>query len=70
MIIYNIFGIGKNNASNGAIINPKGTNNNETLSKTLTAVYNIISKGNQLKNQYGFIIPKLASMMAQGGKGI
>jgi len=53
-----------------AIIDQKSESNNETLPKRLSTVFKIISRGNELKNQYGFIIPKLASMMLNGGKGI
>ncbi|XP_001943513.2 uncharacterized protein LOC100166739 [Acyrthosiphon pisum] len=58
----------KTNESDGSTaIDQKSTSNNETPPKTLNTVFKIMSKGNELKNQYGFVIPKLASMMLKGG---
>lgn len=37
---------------------------------TLKKVFNIIAKGNELKNQYSFLIPKLASTVLYMGKEI
>lgn len=51
-------------------IDQKSTSNSETPPKTtLSTVFKIISKGNELKKQYGFVIPKLARML-NDGKGI
>lgn len=48
----------------------KSTSNSDTPPKTtLSTVFKIISNGNELKKQYGFVIPKLA-LMLNDGKGI
>jgi len=60
----------KDESDGPTTIDQKNTSNNETPPKTLSTVFRIISKGNELKNQYGFVIPKLATMMLKGGKGI
>lgn len=71
MKVYNMY-VWKKDENDGstAVIDQKSASKNETPPKTLSTVFKIISRGNELKNQYGFIIPKLASMMLKGGKGI
>jgi len=60
----------KDESDGSTTIDQKSSSNNETPTKTLNTVFKIISKGNELKNQYGFVIPKLAYILLKGGKEI
>jgi len=60
----------KDESDGSTTIYQKSSSNNETPPKTLNTVFKIISKGNELKNQYGFVIPKLAYILLKGGKEI